>query len=234
MKIPVSSRLLACAAYVGKGERVADIGCDHGYLGIYLLQNGIAESVIAADIRPIPLESAIRNAVKFGCREKMSFYLSDGVKKIPHDFDTMICAGIGADTMISILASAPWLKNERYRLILQCQSKTHELRRYLSDNGWYLSREAVVRDGRFLYTVMDVVYAPQKPRLSVGEWFFPNVLCTDATVDTAEYYRRVRHGLRLAVSARGEENVPDRAAALRALEALAQRPELSFLKEETV
>lgn len=234
MKIPVSSRLLACAAYVGKGERVADIGCDHGYLGIYLLQNGIAESIIAADIRPIPLESAIRNAVKFGCREKMSFYLSDGVKKIPHDFDTMICAGMGADTMISILASAPWLKNEHYRLILQCQSKTHELRRYLSDNGWYLSHEAVVRDGRFLYTVMDVVYAPQKPRLSVGEWFFPNVLCTDATVDTAEYYRRVRHGLRLAVSARGAENVPDRAAALRALEALAQRPELSFLKEETV
>jgi hypothetical protein len=50
MKLPISDRLLACAGFVCKGDRVADVGCDHGYLSIYLLTNGIAKSCIASDI----------------------------------------------------------------------------------------------------------------------------------------------------------------------------------------
>ena len=123
MKIPLSNRLLACCGYVNPGDRVADVGCDHGYLGIYLLKNGIASAVIASDVREMPLQSAIRNAEKFGVKERMSFYLSDGIRDVPREFDCMVCAGMGADTMMSILDAAPWLKSERYRLILQCQSK---------------------------------------------------------------------------------------------------------------
>ena len=62
MNLPISARLLACAGFVSPGDRVADIGCDHGYLGIYLLQKGIASGVIASDLRPGPLQSAVRNA----------------------------------------------------------------------------------------------------------------------------------------------------------------------------
>ena len=51
MKISLSNRLLACCGYVKPGDRVADVGCDHGYLGIYLLKNGIAGAVIASDVR---------------------------------------------------------------------------------------------------------------------------------------------------------------------------------------
>ena len=89
MKIPLSDRLLACCDFVRPGDRVADIGCDHGYLGIHLLKNGIAKSVIAADVNEGPLQSAMRNAVKFGVRNKMTFHLSDGVQSIPRDFDVM-------------------------------------------------------------------------------------------------------------------------------------------------
>ena len=64
MKIPLSDRLQACANFVGRGNRVADIGCDHGYLSIYLLTNGIARSCIASDINEGPLLSAQRNAIK--------------------------------------------------------------------------------------------------------------------------------------------------------------------------
>ena len=123
MKLPISDRLLACCNFVAKGDRVADIGCDHGYLGIHLLKNGIASSVIAADINEGPLNSAVINARKFGISENIRFFLSDGVRSIPRDFDCMVCAGMGADTMMSILDAAPWLKNEQYRLILQSQSK---------------------------------------------------------------------------------------------------------------
>ena len=107
------------------------MGCDHGYLSIYLLQNGIASKVYAGDINEGPLQSAVLNAEKAGLKERISFYLSDGVKNIPKNFDTLVCAGMGADTMISILENAPWLQHKQYRLILQCQSKIHCLRQYL-------------------------------------------------------------------------------------------------------
>ena len=148
MKLPISDRLLACAGFVGRGSRVADIGCDHGYLSIHLLQEGIIESAIASDVRKQPLMSALRNADKYSVRDRMEFYLSDGVRSIPRDFDCMVCAGMGGDTMVSILEAAPWLKNARYRLILQCQSKTPMLRRYLTETGWRITEESVLRDGR--------------------------------------------------------------------------------------
>ena len=129
MNLPLSPRLLACAGFVAKGDRVAEVGCDHGYLSIYLLKNGIASFAIASDINRGPLQAAMQNAQKYGVADKMSFHLSDGVQKIPRDFDTLVCAGMGAATMISILEAAPWLKESQYRLILQCQIKTHLLRR---------------------------------------------------------------------------------------------------------
>ena len=158
MKLPLSSRLLACCNFVRPGDRVADIGCDHGYLGIHLLTEGIASSMIEADVNEGPLNSARTNAAKFGFQEKIAFYLSDGVRSIPRDFDTMVCAGMGADTMVSILEAAPWLKSDQYRLILQCQSKTPMLRKFLSDSGWHIETETVLKDGRFLYTIMVVVW----------------------------------------------------------------------------
>ena len=74
MKVPLSSRLLTCCNYVNQGDRVADIGCDHGYLGIHLLKSGIAQSIIAADINEQPLHSATVNATKFGVRDKMRLF----------------------------------------------------------------------------------------------------------------------------------------------------------------
>ena len=215
MKIPLSDRLLACAGFVPRGSRVADIGCDHGYLGIFLLQQGTASHVIAADINQGPLDSARRNGEKYGVGEKMSFHLSDGARAIPRDFDVMVCAGMGADTMISILEAAPWLKNDQYTLILQCQSKTPALRRYLSDHGWSITKETVLRDGKFLYTVMAVGFAPDHPRLTPGQCYFPPALLEDHGEALAEYYHRIMDGLRLAVT---HQNDPEKKAILDELE----------------
>lgn len=215
MNLPLSPRLLACCGFVSPGDRVADIGCDHGYLGIHLLQKGLAAHIIAADVNEMPLQSAIRNAEKYGVRDNMSFHLSDGVQNIPQDFDVMVCAGMGADTMVSILDAAPWLKSEQYRLILQCQSKTPMLRQYLSQQGWRITEETVLRDGRFLYTVMEVIWQPDYPRLSTGEWYFPPALLENPSHDTADYYRRVIEGLRIATAHRDD---PEKQQALEELE----------------
>ena len=218
MNIPLSPRLQVCAGFVAPGDRVADVGCDHGYLSIYLLTQGIARSVIASDINEMPLQSAVRNAEKYGVQEKISFHLSNGVERIPRDFDTLVCAGMGADTMVSILEAAPWLRDSRYRLILQCQSKTPMLRRYLSENGWRLTQESVVRDGRFLYTVMEVLWQPEYPRLSVGQWYFPPALLENPSGELPEYYRWVTDGLRIATAHKED---PEKQQALKELERLA-------------
>ena len=163
MKLPLSTRLLACANYVHKGDRVADIGCDHGYLSIHLLTNGIARSCIASDVNEGPLQSAMRNARKYGVGNKIEFCLSDGVQSIPHDFDCMVCAGMGADTIMSIIAPAydeGWLADPKYRLILQCQSKRPELRQWLYDKGFAIRRETLAKDGKFVYSIMEVVFDP--------------------------------------------------------------------------
>lgn len=232
MTLPLSKRLEACSGFVAPGDRVADIGCDHGYLGINLLQKGIAASVIAADINEMPLQSAMRNAQKFGVREHMTFYLSDGAKSIPRDFDTLVCAGMGADTMISILEGAPWLRSGQYRLILQCQSKTPMLRQYLSEQGWRITEETVLRDGRFLYTVMEVLWQPDYPRLTAGQWYFPPALLENPAKELPEYYKRVTFSLRRAVNGRGEHADPILCAALNELDILVKNPSLAWLKEE--
>lgn len=229
MKLPLSNRLLACAGFVAKGDRVADIGCDHGYLGIYLLTRGIAESVIASDINEGPLQSAMRNARKFGVGKDISFYLSDGARNIPRDFDTLVCAGMGGDTMISILEGAPWLKSTQYRLILQCQSKTPMLRRYLSHHGWRITEEAVLRDGKFLYTIMEVCYAPDYPRLKEYEYYLSPAILENPSADVPAYYKWVVDGLKISTA---HQDDPEKKQILQDLIRLAETDELRWLKEE--
>ena len=228
MNIPLSPRLRLCCGFIYPGDRVADVGTDHGYLGIWLLQQGIASRVIASDIGEGPLSAAVANAKKFGYTDKMTFCLSDGVQNIPHDFDTLVCAGMGAETMISILSNGPWLRDSRYRLVLQCQTKTHLLRRYLSENGWHITEESVVRDGRFLYTAMEVEWNPGYT-LTPGQWFFPPALLENPAECVPEYFQRTVNTLRKIVEGRGEHAEPELVEALSQLDALGN--ELTFLTE---
>ena len=229
MKLPISDRLLACCRFVHPGDRVADIGCDHGYLGIYLLKNQIASHVIAADINEGPLNTAVFNSEKYGVRDKMQFFLSDGVKNIPREFDMLVCAGMGGNTMISILEAAPWLKEGNYRLILQCQSKRPELRKYLSETGWFIRDEAVLKEGKFFYTVMEVVYMPGM-ELTAGGCHFPPALLRNPGKELPAFYRWVVGGLKMIVENQGENAHPFKVQALEELENLPE--ELNWLKEE--
>lgn len=199
MKLPISDRLLACAGFVKQGDRVADIGCDHGYLSIHLLTQGIARSCIASDVNEAPLQSAQRNARKFGVANRIEFFLSDGVQDIPRDFDCMVCAGMGADTIMSIIHhSAEWLKDPKYRLILQCQSKRPELRQWLYDEGFRINRETLAKDGKFVYSIMEVVFDPGHPITPAQTYITPQLL-EDNHPLLPEYYERVKSGIELTI-----------------------------------
>ena len=196
MNIPLSPRLRTCCAFLRPGQRVADVGTDHGYLGIWLLTQGLASSVIASDIGEGPLSAARANAKRFGCQDKMEFCLSDGVQSIPRDFDALVIAGMGAQTMVHILSSAPWLPDRT--LVLQPQNKPHLLRAWLSENGWHIRRETLVRDGRFLYAVMEAVYEPCAP-LTPGQCWLPPALLSCGHPELEEYKARTLTILRNTV-----------------------------------
>lgn len=155
----LSNRLYACAGLVRPGSHAADIGTDHGYLPIYLISNGICESVVAADLRPMPLQAAKNNAEQAGLSDRITFCLSDGLRSVPLEgIDTVICAGMGGDTIQSILQGTPDIWRPGVQFILQPQAAVPELRGFLSEHGFQIAQEVFAQDGKFVYTVMEVYY----------------------------------------------------------------------------
>lgn len=225
MKLPISKRLLLCAALVPPCRVTADVGTDHGYLGIHLLRSGVCGRVIAADLREKPLASARANAAAFGIRTLccaprdlpaapgaepdsgcaaeavgMSFRLSDGLHNFePGEFDSLVLAGMGGDLITRILEEAPWLEGGPYTLILQPQSAANDLRRWLGERGWSIERERLVRDSRFLYSVMRV--RPGQGRaLRPGEQYVSPALRRENDPLWPEYLSRMSRALELTVS----------------------------------
>ena len=128
-----------------------------------LLLDGKIPSAIAADLRKGPLHRARMTAQEHGCTEKVSFRLCDGLAEIKsYETDVISIAGMGGETMIHILSAAGWTKEpDRYTLLLQPMTKTGELRRWLSDNGYRFTAERLVWDKDFLYPVMVVTGGQQ-------------------------------------------------------------------------
>lgn len=199
MKLPISKRLLCCASMVQPGSRVADIGTDHGYLGIYLLQSGAARHVIACDLRKDPLENARSNAKLFGVDGEMELRLSDGLEKIlPDEVDTVVMAGMGGDLIQKILSQCPWRKREGLQFILQPQSAGNVLRRWLCEDGFEIRREEPVQDGHFLYTVMDIRQGEPAPLTPGTEYASPALLASGSPL-VGNYLARVENALQETV-----------------------------------
>lgn len=200
MKIPISDRLLCCASMVRTGSRVADIGCDHGYLGIHLLLEGIADYVAASDLRPQPLEKAKINAAQYATADRMEFSVADGLAAIdPAKVDTIVCAGMGGDSIAAILEAAPWVRDPAYTLILQPQTSGNDLRRWLGDNGFAIEEEKLVRDSGFLYFTIRAKYGRGVP-LSPGEQYLSKALLSCGSELLPEYFDRILTALEKTVA----------------------------------
>ena len=214
MKLPISKRLLCCASMVTPGSRVADIGTDHGYLGIYLLQTSAARHVIACDLRKDPLENARRNAKLFGVDGEMELRLSDGLEKIrPDEVDTVVMAGMGGDLIQRILSQCPWRKREELQFVLQPQSAGNVLRRWLCEDGFEIRREEPVQDGHFLYTVMDIRQGEPAPLTPGTEYASPALLASKSPL-VGTYLARVENALQETVRGltNAEKQRPERLA----------------------
>ena len=156
-KIELSPRLRMVAGLVPPGSRLADVGTDHGYLPVYLLQEGAIPHAIASDINALPLDHARATAAEYGMTERLDFRLCPGLAKIkPEECDTVAIAGMGGETILAILAAAPWTHDGAHTLILQPQTKIDLLRRWLCGHGYRFLEEKLVRDKEQLYVVFRV------------------------------------------------------------------------------
>ncbi|MBR6514687.1 MAG: SAM-dependent methyltransferase [Clostridia bacterium] len=162
MNYKINKRLLCAASFVEKGASVADIGCDHAYLPIYLIKENIARSVLACDINEGPCETARDNIRRQGLSEVISVRCTDGLVGI-EDFapENIVICGMGGDLIYRIISDSEYTKSARPLLILQAMTKVSELRSSLLASGYNIEKEALVYDDR-LYEVIVCRYDGKK------------------------------------------------------------------------
>jgi len=154
-KIKLSKRLQAIADLIRKDAAVADIGTDHGYLPVFLAQAGTVKRIIASDISAASLSAAHRSAMEFDVMDDITFHVTPGLDGITQaDVDTVVIAGLGGETILSILESAPWTKSHDVTLILQPQTKIALLCKFLYDNGYDIKQTKSILEKRKHYTVI--------------------------------------------------------------------------------
>ena len=157
----LTPRLSLIASYVQKGAKIADIGTDHAYLPVWLINSGIAVSAVASDISEGPLESARKTACIYNAVDKVTFVKADGLQGVyPSQADEIIIAGMGGELISAILAQCEWIKNSSKRLILQPMTAQAELHDFLSENGYSILEEKVAAEkhNSKLYLVISAVY----------------------------------------------------------------------------
>lgn len=155
-QLALQPRLHLLARLVPEGCRLTDVGTDHGYLPVALLQQGRIAAAIASDIGAEPLEHARRTAMQYGV-DGMNFRLCAGLSGVaPEETDVIVIAGMGGETIISILQDAPWTADGRHRLLLQPMTKAAALRHWLADNGYTFTDEHLVEDKGRIYPILCV------------------------------------------------------------------------------
>lgn len=136
----LSKRLQTIADSIPLNRNVIDVGCDHALLDIALVLDRNIHCT-ATDISAIAIEKAQETAKQYGVTDKITFYVNDGIKGLPiKKEDVIVITGMGAHTMLSILASL----QEKHTLILSAHKDTELLRRTLCANGYFIQKEQLV------------------------------------------------------------------------------------------
>ena len=155
---PPSPRLVALAALVPEGARVADIGADHALLACRLVSDGVAPRAVAIDLRPGAVDLARRNALVLGVADRVSVRQGDGLAPLrASEVDVIVMAGMGGATIAGILERGEERLAGVEHLVLGPQGGEGALRRWLAGKGWALAHEALVEDGDHTYVLVVAV-----------------------------------------------------------------------------
>ena len=159
-EVELSARMQAFADMVSRGRVVCDVGCDHGWVSIYLIQQGIASKVFAMDVGIGPLERAKEHIRSYNLESYIETRLSDGLASLQvGEADCMVCAGMGGPLMMRILTEGREKAKAMKEIILQPQSEIALFRAFLRQEGYIVVKEDMVLEEGKYYPMMKVVPA---------------------------------------------------------------------------
>ena len=219
----LSQRLSAVSSLVSKGSRLADIGTDHGYVPVYLVEVGWIPSAIAMDVNPGPLARARELIRQHALEDRIQTRLSDGLGALgKREADTILIAGMGGALTVRILGERKDLCHEVKELVLQPQSEIMQVRDYLGKNGWSIVQEKIIlEDGKY-YPMMRCV--PGEMTLTRTQERYGPCLMEDRPQTWIRYlaWRQniLERNLASLVSARGERGESRREETIRQIEEL--------------
>lgn len=158
----LDARLQMVADMVQDDCRLVDVGTDHAFLPVNLILSGRIRNAVASDIGKGPLKNAEKTVSEYGVSDKIELKLSDGLKNIEPDIYNITLAGMGGTLIVNILSAACWIKQGGIRLILQPQSHSYDVRKFLFENGFDILREEAASDGRHSYMAICAQYKGKK------------------------------------------------------------------------
>lgn len=153
--LKLSKRLDKIASFVNNGSIIADIGCDHALLDIYLTINNICPKAYAFDIVDGALKQASINKDKYNAKNVI-IKKSDGLCELKKDYnvDTIILSGLGNVKIESILNDNIEKLSNIKNIIIQSNTNVYNIRKYLVRIGYYIEDEVLIKDGKIIYTVI--------------------------------------------------------------------------------
>ena len=152
----LSERLERVAAHVPAGARLADIGSDHGYLLVALMNRGLIAAGVAGEVASTPFYAAQRTVRENGLSQRISVRQANGLAAIETEdgITAVSLCGMGGETIRDILDRDKARLSGTERLILQPNGGEQPLRQWLMDNGYRILAEEVLRENRFDYEII--------------------------------------------------------------------------------
>ena len=164
----IPKRMLAIANLVDNSKVLADVGCDHAYISINLLEKGKVDRIIASDLREGPLNIAKDNIKLEGFEERIETRLCAGLCGYEAgEVDTILISGMGGMLVKEILSESIDVVRRADTLILEPQSDLRVVRAYLKDIGFEIIDEDMLNEGGKYYQIMKAVKS--KERMEVCE-----------------------------------------------------------------
>lgn len=216
MEIQLSKRLQAVVELVTKGSSVADIGCDHAYVSIYMLTHQIVDRVIAMDVNAGPLERARENIKKFQVEDRIQIRQSNGIEQLqPGEVQTLLLAGMGGALMQKILQGKASVLDQVTELIVQPQSEIPEFRRFLEQIGFRIEQENMIKEDGKYYVMMKAVRNQDIPLFETEVFYqYGKYLLENKNETTQKYlekeqkmYRQICDKIQSHPSERNEERI---------------------------
>lgn len=201
----LTPRLQCIINHITNSEITADIGCDHAYVAIKLIEDKKAKKVIASDLNEGPLNIARANIKKYNFEDKIETRLGTGLSILnENEADTIIIAGMGGEIIEEIIKS-DIKKAKSAKLILQPMNSQYELRKYLCENGFKVVKENLTLEGFKIYNIIEAVSGIETAYEKEFDYQIPKSLYNHKYFKNL-YDKKMREFLKITEGLKNSEN----------------------------